>query len=77
MAWFLENLGLILNLVGSLMIAFSVRAHPYDAHVMHHGKKWRMACVSSALLFWSGVGTVIAGFAFALVYSWATAQCAS
>lgn len=71
MEWWLGNIGLILNLIGSLLIAFSIHAHPSGAHVMHEGKKWPIACVSSVILFWIGVFTMIVGFACTLLWSYA------
>ncbi len=71
----LSNLGLLFNFIGSILIAFSVFAHPYDGSVMHKGKERPIACIKSRTSFWVGVIIMILGFLISIVYSIAKSVC--
>lgn len=60
--WLIIKSGLIFNLIGTFMIAFSVRANPGEAYQEHKNKKIYLASITRPFLFWSGVAILIIGF---------------
>jgi hypothetical protein len=65
----LNNSGHFLNLIGGILIAISVSAHPYGAHVPHNGKILPIAVIKSTSFFWTGLSLMIAGFFISIAYS--------
>jgi hypothetical protein len=60
----MDKIGLILNFIGSLLMAFSVCKNPGEAYQQYKGKKLYLACVSSPTRFRIGLYLLFAGFAF-------------
>lgn len=61
----MENFGLLLNILGTLFIAFSVGKKPGGGGLKfgsRDGKAYNFAVVKSAKLFWWGVASVVLGF---------------
>lgn len=64
-----DKIGLILNFVGTIMVAFSIGKNPYsDAHTIDDkDNKTYIAYVMRPLLFKVGLGFIAAGFLIQLV----------
>ncbi len=56
------RLGLLLNVVGTVMIAFSVGKNPGDAHQIVKGREIYLASVLRPKLFYCGLVVIIVGF---------------
>lgn len=65
-----QNIGIILNLVGIIMVAFSVGLHPDKDNVAYtenrDGKKYSFAYFNYPVLFKLGIILLISGFFFQL-----------
>jgi hypothetical protein len=59
----LARAGLILNIVGTLMVAFSFGSNPGEAHQYDRkGRRIYLAAYRSPKLFWCGIGLLVLGF---------------
>ena len=56
------RLGLLLNVVGTIMIALSVGKNPGDAHQIVKGREIYLASVLRPKLFYCGLVVIILGF---------------
>ncbi len=74
--WLIMNSGLILNFIGSLMIAFSVGVNPGEAYQEHKDKKIYLASILYYKMFWGGVIILILGFAVSIFVSIFVGGCA-
>ena len=70
------NSGLILNFIGSLMIAFSVGVNPGGAYQEPKDKKIYLASIVRPKIFWWGVRILILGFAVSIFVSIFVGGCA-
>ena len=59
----MDKIGLLLNFIGGLLIAFSVCKNPGEAYQEYKGKKLYLACISSPFKFWAGIYMLTGGFA--------------
>ncbi len=60
--------GLILNIVGTLMVAFSFWRNPGEAHQYDRtGRKIYLAAYRSPKLFWCGIGLLVLGFGLQII----------
>ena len=67
--WFILKSGLILNLIGTLMIAFSVGRNREDANQEYKGKPYYLAAIlRPKTLIW-GISLVILGFFLSILDS--------
>ncbi|MEE9214114.1 MAG: DNRLRE domain-containing protein [Thermodesulfobacteriota bacterium] len=71
--WLIMNFGLILNLIGSLMIAFSIGKNPEGAY---QGDKIYLASILYPKMFWCGVIILILGFAVSILVNIFVGGCA-
>ncbi len=61
-SWIILKSGLIFNLIGSIMLAFSVGKNLEDAHQIKNDKEIYLASILSPALFKWGIGFLILGF---------------
>ncbi len=67
--WLIMNSGLILNFIGSLMIALSVGKNPGGAYQGEKSDKIYLAVIRCPKMFWCGVIILILGFAVSIFIS--------
>ncbi len=67
--WLILKFGLILNLVGTLMIAFSIRRNPEDANQNYRGRTIYLASILHPNLFRWGIAILIIGFLLSILDS--------
>ena len=65
MTW--VKVGLILNVLGTVALAFSFGPNTEDAHQVVSGRKVQLAVFSHPRLFYLGLALVLAGFVVQLV----------
>jgi hypothetical protein len=58
----LTRVGLFMNMLGTLMIAFSFGKNPADANQVERGRKVYLASFLHPKLFYLGLGIFILGF---------------
>ncbi len=58
----LTQWGLLLNVVGTIMVAISVGKNPGDAHQIVNGREIYLASVLHQKLFYCGLVVIILGF---------------
>jgi hypothetical protein len=64
--WFILKSGLIFNLIGSIMIAFSIGKNYEGAYQTKNNKKIYLASIMSPTLFWWGIWLLIVGFGLSI-----------
>jgi hypothetical protein len=64
--WLILKSGLILNLIGSILIAFSVGKNFEGAYQTKNNKKKYLASILSPALFWWGIWLLIVGFGLSI-----------
>lgn len=67
--WLIIKSGLIFNLIGSIMIALSVRKNPEGAFQEHKNKDIYLASIRYPRLFWYGIAILIIGFMLSILDS--------
>lgn len=65
--WLILKSGLILNLFGTLLIAFAIRANPEEAYQTYKGRKAYLASVLHPRCFWVGVALLMLGFLLSIL----------
>lgn len=67
--WIILKFGLILNIVGTLMIAFSVGPNRENANQQYKGKPYYLAAILRPKTFTYGIAILILGFVLSILDS--------
>ena len=64
--WFILKSGIIFNLIGAILIAFSVRPNPEGAYQPYKGRDVPLASILYPKLFRWGIAILVIGFVLSI-----------